>query len=58
MQSQYTPLQDSYNKSAETCATEGADTQEGEISAMLIVDVTTTARKKSLYQSINESGLS
>jgi hypothetical protein len=44
MQSQYTPSQDSENKSAETCTTEGVDMQEGGISAMLIVDVTTTAR--------------
>lgn len=57
MQSQYTPLQDSENKSAKTRATED-DTQEGGISATLIVDVTSTARKKSLYQSINESGIS
>ena len=38
--------------------TEGVDMQEGGISATLIVDVTTTAKKKSLYQSIIKSGLS
>lgn len=55
--SHYTPLQDSENKSAATCATDGIDTQQGGISATLIVDVTTTVRKKSLYQSIIKSGL-
>jgi hypothetical protein len=57
IQSHYTTLQDSENKSAKTCPTKGVDTQEGGISAMLIVDLTTTARKKSLYQSIIDSGL-
>jgi len=51
MQSQYTPLQYSENKSAEKCATGGVDKQEGGILATLIVDVTTTARKKSLVHS-------
>jgi hypothetical protein len=58
LQSQYTPLQYSENKSVETCAKEGVDTQEGGISATLIVDVTTTARKKSLYQCKIKSDLS
>jgi hypothetical protein len=58
MISQYTPLQYSKNKPAETCATEGVHTQEGGISATLIVDLTTTARKKSLYQPKIESEFS